>query len=84
MFNKKKFIDSQNVYFHFHYKLFCIKAVHLSNKLSLRCPRLWHIEDICIGLYVPKCLLNVLHILEKVLSMQYSFEEFLENKEELH
>ena len=27
---RPKFIDSQNFYFHFHYKLFCIKAVHFS------------------------------------------------------
>ena len=44
------------------------------------CPRLWSIEDICIGLYVHKCLLNVQHILEKVMSMQDSFEEFLEKQ----
>ena len=75
-----KFIDSQNFYFHFHYKLFCIEAVHLSNKLSLMCPRLWPIEDICIGFYVLKCLLNVWHILEKVMSMQHSFEEFSEKQ----
>ena len=42
------------------------------------CPRIWPIEDICIGLYVLKCLLTVLHILEKVMSMQHSFEEFSE------
>ena len=48
--------------------------MHLSNKLSLISPRLWPIEDICIGLYVLKCLLNVRHILEKVMSMQHSFE----------
>ena len=34
---RPKFTDSQN--FYFHYKLFCIKAVHLSDKLSLTCPR---------------------------------------------
>ena len=79
-----KFIDSQNFYFHFHYNLFCIKAVHLSDKLLLICPRLWPIEDKCIGLYVLKRRLNVRHILEKVMSMQYSFEEFSENKEELN
>ena len=44
------------------------------------CPRLWPIEDICIGLYVLKCLLSVRHILEKVMSMQYSFEEFSEKQ----
>ena len=44
------------------------------------CPRLWHIEDICIGLYVLKRLLNVWHILEKVMLMQHSFEEFLEKQ----
>ena len=42
------------------------------------CPRIWPIEDICIGLYVLKRLLTVLHILEKVMSMQHSFEEFSE------
>ena len=26
---RPKFIDSQNFYFHFHYKLFCFNAVHL-------------------------------------------------------
>ena len=77
---RPKFIDSQNFYFHFHYKLFCIKAVHLSNKLSLTCPRLWPIEDICIDLNVLKCLLNMRHILEKILSMQHSFEEFSEKQ----
>ena len=83
MFHKKrdpKFIDSQNFYFHFHYKLFCIKAVHLSNKASLMCHRLWPTEDICIGLYVLKCLLNVWYILEKVMSKQHSFEEFSEKQ----
>ena len=44
------------------------------------CPRLWPIEDICIGLYVLKCLLNVRHILEKVMSMQHSFEGFVEKQ----
>ena len=44
------------------------------------CPRLWPIEDICIGLYVHKCLLNVRHILENVMSMQHSFEEFSEKQ----
>ena len=45
------------------------------------CPRLWSIEDkICIGLNVLKCLLNVWHILEKVMSMQHNFEEFSEKK----
>ena len=44
------------------------------------CPRLWPIEDICIGLYVLKCLLNVRHILKKVMSMQHSFEEFSEKQ----
>ena len=77
---RPKFIDSQNFYLHFHYKLFCIKAVHLSDKLTLTCPRLWPIEDICIGLYVLKGLLNVQHILEKVMSMQHSFEGFSEKQ----
>ena len=44
------------------------------------CPRIWHIEDICIGLYVLKCLLTVQHILEKVMSMQHSFEAFSEKQ----
>ena len=66
---RPKFINSQNFYFHFHYKLFCIKAVHVSTKLSLTCPRVWSIEDICIGLYVLKRRVNVRHILEKVVSM---------------
>ena len=43
-------------------------------------PRLWPIEDICIGFYVLKLLLNVRHILEKVISMHYSFEEFSEKQ----
>ena len=79
---RPKFIDSKNFYFHFHYKLFCTKAVHLSDKLSLTCPRVWPIEDIhvCIGLYVLKRLLNVRHILEKVVSIQHSFEEFSEKQ----
>ena len=37
-------------------------------------------EDICIGLYVLKRLLDVRHILEKVMSMQNSFEEFSEKQ----
>ena len=77
---RSNFIDSHNFYFHFHYKLFCIKAVHLSDKLSLMCPRLWPIESICIGVYVLRRLLNVRHILEKVMSMQHSFEEFSEKQ----
>ena len=44
------------------------------------CPRLWPLEDICIGIYVLKCLLNVRHILKKVMSMQHSFEEFSEKQ----
>ena len=75
---RPNFIDSQNFYFHFHYMLFCIKVVNLSDKLSLMCPRLWLIEDICVGLYVLKRLFNVRHFLEKVMSMQHSFEEFSE------
>ena len=77
---RPKFIDSQNFYFHFHYNLFCIKAVDLSDKPSLMCPRLWPIEDVCIGLYVLKRRLNVRHILAKVMSMQQSFEEFSEKQ----
>ena len=77
---RSKFIDSQNFYFHFHYNVFCINAVHLSDKLSLMCPRSWSIDDICIGLYVLKRRLNVRHILEKIISMQHSFEEFSEKQ----
>ena len=51
---RPKFIDSQNFSFHFHYK-FCINAVHLFDELSITCPRVWPIEDICIGLCVLKC-----------------------------
>ena len=43
---RPKFIDSQNFYFHFHYKLFCILAVRFSDKLSLMCPLIWPIEYI--------------------------------------
>ena len=46
---RAKFIDSENFYFHFHYKLFCVKEVHLFEKLKLTSPRLWPIEDICIS-----------------------------------
>ena len=77
---RPKFIDSQNFYFHFHCNVFCIKAVHLSDKLSLTCPRVWPIEDIWIGFYVLKRRLNVRYILEKVVSMQHSFEEFSEKQ----
>ena len=75
-----KFIDSQIFYFHLHYKLFCIKAMHLSDKVSLTCPRSWPIEDICICLYALKRLLKVWHIFEKVVSMQYTFEGVLEKQ----
>ena len=44
------------------------------------CPRIWPIEDICIGLYVLKRHLTVQHILEKVMSMQHSFDEFSEKQ----
>ena len=44
------------------------------------CPRIWPMGDICIGLYVLKRLLTVRHILEKVMSMQHSFEEFSEKQ----
>ena len=44
------------------------------------CPRIWPIEDICIGLYVLKRLLTVLYILEKVMSKQHSFEAFSEKQ----
>ena len=70
-----RFIYSQNFYFHFHYKSFCIKAVHLSDKLFLTCPRLWRIEDICIGVTWFEC---AAHLGKKVVSMQNIFEEFSE------
>ena len=44
------------------------------------CPRIWPVEDICIGLNVLKRLLTVRHILEKVMSLQDSFEEFSEKQ----
>ena len=44
------------------------------------CPRIWPMEDICIGLYVLQRLLTVRHILEKVMSMQHSVEEFSEKQ----
>ena len=44
------------------------------------CPRIWPIEDICIGLYELKRRLTVRHILEKVMSMQHSFEAFSEKQ----
>ena len=44
------------------------------------CYRIWPIEDICIGLYVLKRHLTVRHILEKVMSMQHSFEAFSEKQ----
>ena len=43
-------------------------------------PRIWPIQDICIGRYVLKRLLTVRHILEKVMSIQHSFEEFSEKQ----
>ena len=75
---RPKFIDSQNFYFHFRYKLFCIKAVHLSNRLALMCPRLWPIEDISIV-----CMyLNVLWMCgtswKKLCQCKHSFDEFSE------
>ena len=36
--------------------------------------------EICIGLYVLERLLNVWHILVKVVTMQHSFEEFSEKQ----
>ena len=44
------------------------------------CPRIWPIEDICIGLYARKRLLTVRHILEKFMSMQHSLEAFSEKQ----
>ena len=74
------FIGSQNFYFHSYNKLISIKAVHLSDTLSLTCPRVRFIEDICIGLFVLLHLLNRRHILEKVVSMQQIFEDFSEKQ----
>ena len=54
--------------------------MHLSDKLSLICPHLWPRENICVGLCVLKRLLNVLQILEKVMPMPHSFEEFSEKQ----
>ena len=77
MFHNKRDQSSLTVkIFTFTFTTSCF--VHFSNKLSLMCPRLWPKEDICIGLYVLKRLLNVRHILENVMSMQQSFEEFSE------
>ena len=59
---RPNFIDSQN--FYFHYKLFCIKAVHLS---ELKLPSI-----------MPQ--MNVRHTFEKVAPMQQSFEEFSEKQ----
>ena len=44
------------------------------------CLRKWPMEDIYISLSVLKRLLTVRHILEKVMSMQHSFEEFSETQ----
>ena len=77
---RPKLIGSQNFYFHLFYKLFCSKVMHSSENLSLICPRFWPIENVCIGLYVLKSLLNVRPNLEKGMSMQHSFEEFLEKE----
>ena len=41
---------------------------------------LWPIEDICFGMYVLEHFLKVWYILEKVMSMQHSFEEFSEKQ----
>ena len=58
--------------------------MHLSYKISLTGPgpRLWSIEDIFIGpgIYVLKSFFSVHYILEKIVSMQHSFEEFLEKQ----
>ena len=37
----------------------------------------------CIDLYVLKCLLNVRHILVKVMPMQHSFDEFSEKQQKI-
>ena len=83
MFHKKRDQSSLTVKTStFTFTTTCVlnKAVHLSDKLSLMCPRLWPIEDICIGLYLLKRRLNVRHILETVMSMQHSFGEFSEKQ----
>ena len=81
---RQNFIDSQNLYFNFHYQLFGIKTVHLSDKLSLTYPRLLPIEDTCIyiGIYVLKRLLNVRHILEKMCQCNAVSKSFQKNKQE--
>ena len=78
---KPKFIDGQNFNFNFHYKLFSIKAVHLSDKLSLTCPRLWPIEDICIGIYMYLNVFWTCGTSWKKLSMHHSFEEIFRKKQ---
>ena len=84
MFHKKRDHSSLKVKlstFTFTRSCFVLKqCINLSDLLSLMCPRLWPIENICIGLYLLKRLLNVWHILEKVMPMQKSFQK---NKEEL-
>ena len=83
MFHKKRDQNSLTVKistFTFTTTCFVSKRWQLSDKLSLMYPRLWPIKDICIGFYVLKRRLNVRHILEKVMSMQRSFDEFSENK----
>ena len=48
---RQKFIENQNFYFHFYWKSFCTKAVYLSYKRSLTCPRLWSTERKNVSFY---------------------------------
>ena len=83
--NETKFIDSQNFYFHSHYKLFCIKAVPLSDKLSLNCRRLWPIENKCIGIYGLKTSFErVAHLGKSCVNATQFQRLFRKNKEEMN
>ena len=83
MFHKKRDQSSLTVKistFTFTTSCFISKLCIFFDKLSLMCPPIWPIEDICIGLYVLKRLLTVRHILEKIMSMQHRFEAFSEKQ----
>ena len=81
---RPKFIDIQHFYFHFHYMLFCIQAVHFSDKLSLMCPRIWPMEYICIGLYVLKRLWLCGTSRKKLCQWNTVSKSFQKNKEEMN
>ena len=81
---RPKFIDSQNFYFDFHYKLLSIKTVHLFDKISLICPLLWPIEDIKILksyneiLYIClMCICWTLSVEFKISGISFTSEWFL-------